>query len=230
MRTVDKYELQYLVKYCNIKYNIKCGFYWCGSTVNVAEYINELYDVKRDAIDDDERKAAKLALNSLFGMSLKKGYRTRKMKRFATKTELAQYIQRRWGRVDKYDMNKLEVVLNQCLDDTFNYAYIGTAILSTSKRLMYELFTECNALDIPIYMSNVDSILIPTADVGKLQHRIGNEIGMLKVEYSSGEAIVIRPNLYYMSDSHYRSSGIPHKTIEDSGNIKQWYMYQLNQK
>jgi hypothetical protein len=230
LRTVDKYELQFLVKYCNIKYDIKCGLYWCGSTVNVSEYINELYDVKRDAIDDDERKAAKLALNSLFGMTLKKGYRTRKMKRFATKTELTQYIQRRWGRVERFDMNKLEVVLNQCLDDTFNYAHIGTAILSMSKTLMYELFTECDSLNIPVYMSNVDSILIPTVDVPKLQHRIGNEIGMLKVEYSSKEAIVVRPNLHYLSNQHYRSSGIPHKTIEETGNIRAWFLDRLDQK
>jgi hypothetical protein len=99
-----------------------------------------------------------------------------------------------------------------------------------SKAMMYELFTECDALGIPVYLSNVDSILIPTSDVHKLKHRIGNEIGDLKVECSSDEAIVVRANCYYMSDSHYRSSGIPHKSIEQTGDVKLWFLNRLNQK
>jgi hypothetical protein len=50
LRTVGQYELQFLVKYCNIKYNIKCGYYWGGPRISVSEYVNELYDVKRDAV------------------------------------------------------------------------------------------------------------------------------------------------------------------------------------
>jgi hypothetical protein len=99
-----------------------------------------------------------------------------------------------------------------------------------SKAMMYELFTECDALGIPVYMSNIDSILIPTSDVHKLKHRIGNEMGDLKVEHSSDHAIVIRANLFYMNDDHYRSSGIPHKVIQQTGDIRGWFMNQFNQK
>jgi hypothetical protein len=160
---------------------------------------------------DDSKKSAKLALNSLFGMSLKKRYGTRKLKQFANRTDFEQYILRRWGRVERFDPKNLEVVLNKCFDDNFNYAGIGVMILSMSKRTMNKLFDECDALGIPVYMSNIDSILIPTSDIKKLQHRIGNEMGELKLECSGNESIVIRPNLYYMNNDHYRSPGIPHK-------------------
>jgi hypothetical protein len=165
LRTVDKYELEVLIKYCQIEYDAICGYYFEGPTVNVSEYINELYEIKRDAVSDDSEKAAKRALNSSFGMSLKKGYGTRKLKRFANKTEFEQYILRRWGRVEKYDLKNLEVVLNQCLDDNFNHAVIGVMILSMSKRTMNKLFDECDSLGIKVFMSNVDSTSIPTAEV-----------------------------------------------------------------
>jgi hypothetical protein len=33
-----------------------------------------------------------------------------------------------------------------------------------------------------------------------------------------------------MNSDHYQSSGIPHKTIEEIGDIKQWLANQLRQK
>jgi hypothetical protein len=43
LRTVDKYELEDLIKYCNIEYNIIKGYYWIGASVSVKDFINELY-------------------------------------------------------------------------------------------------------------------------------------------------------------------------------------------
>jgi hypothetical protein len=99
-----------------------------------------------------------------------------------------------------------------------------------SKAMMYELFTECEELGIKVYMSNVDSILIPTSDVHKLHHRLDDEMGDLKLECSSDQAIVVRANLFYMNDDYYRSSGIPHKTIEATGDVRLWFLNRLNQK
>jgi hypothetical protein len=77
-------------------------------------------------------------------------------------------------------------------------------------------------------MSNTDSLMVPTADVPKLSHHIGDAMGSLKVEKASDDAIVIRANLYYMSDTHYRSSGIPHSQTEETGDVMGWFCRQAD--
>jgi hypothetical protein len=63
--------------------------------------------------------------------------------------------------------------------------------------------------------------------VTKLKHRIGDAMGQLHVEASGTDAVVIRANLYYLNDNHYRSCGIPHKRIEATGDIRGWFMQKL---
>jgi hypothetical protein len=106
---------------------------------------------------------------------------------------------------------------------------IGTAILSMSKRYMNQLFDECDNMNIPVIMSCVDSLLIPNSDVAKLDHRIGDSMGQLHIEACGEEAIIIRPNLYYLSDSHYRSSGIPHSGLEATKDVRGWFEEQLHE-
>jgi hypothetical protein len=149
------------------------------------------------------------------------------LKRFADVEQFTQYLLKRWGRVAEYDLKNMTCRLDKCLDVSFNYCVVGVAILSMSKRIMNQLFAECDELNIPVYMSNTDSLMVPTADVPKLSHHIGDAMGLLKVEKTSNDVIVIRANLYYMSDAHYRSSGIPHKKIEETGDVMGWFAAKL---
>jgi hypothetical protein len=96
-----------------------------------------------------------------------------------------------------------------------------------SKRIMNEIFNECNQLGIDVHYSATDSLLIDTDKVVLLQDRIGDGLGQLHVE-ASGDAIVIKQNLYYLNDNHYRCAGTPHKVVEESGDIRQWFLNRLD--
>jgi hypothetical protein len=135
-RIVDKHELEDLVTHCHIRYTILRGYYFVGRTVNCRQYINELYERKCSASTDDERTAAKLALNSLFGYCLLHNRRNRKLKRFANTEQFTQYLMKRWGRVAEYDIKNMTCCLDKCLDTTFNGCIVGVAILSMSRRIM----------------------------------------------------------------------------------------------
>jgi hypothetical protein len=135
---------------------------------------------------------------------------------------------KRWGRVAEYDIKNMTCCLDKCLDVSFNYCIVGVAILSMSKRMMNRIFAECDEPSILVYMSNTDSLMVPTAHIPRLSHHIGDAMGSLKVEKASDDAIVIRANLYYMSDSHYRSSGIPHSQIEATGDVMSWFAGELD--
>jgi hypothetical protein len=76
-------------------------------------------------------------------------------------------------------------------------------------------------------LSNTDSILLPTEHVAKLAEFIGTGLGQLHLEKQAPEAIIIRANLYYLGDDHIRSAGIPHSTIEASGNVRGWFLSKL---
>jgi hypothetical protein len=52
-------------------------------------------------------------------------------------------------------------------------------------------------------------------------------MGDLHIEATSEEAMIVRPNLYYMNDEYYRSCGISHNDIEMNGNYRRWFMNQL---
>jgi hypothetical protein len=224
--TVDRYELEDLIRYCGIKYNILRGYYWNGRTINVAEFIKRLYKKKQAAIGV-QRDCIKKALNSIYGNCLKKGYKKELHKYFETDADFQRCLVKNAGRIHNYDEAERKIWLQRTLDLSSNHCQLGSAVLSMSKRIMNRYFDILDSAGVPCYVSNTDSLLMPTNQVHLLQKYIGDELGMLHIECKTDEAIVIRSNLYYISDEHFRSAGITHKSIVDSGSIKQYFIGRL---
>jgi hypothetical protein len=57
-----------------------------------------------------------------------------------------------------------------------------------SKRIMNRFFDILDRNGVPVYMSNTDSILLPSKDVHLLQEHIGTGLGQLHLERSTDEA------------------------------------------
>jgi hypothetical protein len=224
IRTVDKYELEDLIKYCGIDYTIIKGYTWTGETINVTDYINKLYEKKKNATGE-ERNIYKLQLNSIFGKTLEKGCKAEKLKRFTSDEAFYTNLHKCKNRLEQYNENERTVTLNKCYDTKFNHCYIGTAILSISKRIMNEIFYNCSRSGVDVLLHHTDSLMIHTKDLHKLQHLIGSELGELHIEIQSKEAIIIRGNCYYLDDSFYRWAGKSLKTIENKRNE---YIKELN--
>jgi hypothetical protein len=225
-RVCDKIELEDITRYCGVKYKIIRGYVFGGPVITCNTFIEELAERKQKA-SGAERQQLKMALNSICGKLLRKGYKTRKHKHITDKSHFRKFIAKHWARLDRFDEEKREVFLNECLDSTFNFATVGVMVLSMSKRIMNELFTECQAKNIDVLLSNTDSILIPTDKLELLRHRIGPRLGQLHVETSSCEAVIVKANKYYLSPEHYRAAGTPHATIEAGDNVRQWFIDRL---
>jgi hypothetical protein len=223
--TVDKYELEDLILYCRIKYTIIRGYYFTGTSVSVSDFVNRMYTRKQRA-EGVERDVIKKALNSIYGNTLRKGYK-RELHKFFDTDEFQEYISRHSDRIEHFDPKKRQVWLNKCLDTSSNHCQIGAAILSYSKHIMNKYLNCADAEGIPVYMSNNDSIMIPTCCVHKFQKWISGKIGDLHVENQSNEAIVIRANCYYMSDSWFRYSGKCHSHIATMDDIRSFYLSLL---
>jgi hypothetical protein len=144
-----------------------------------------LYQQRTNA-DAKTKPVIKKVMNSMFGKTLSKGYKTIKAKRVGNAEE---YAARHMPRLHKVPGDGT-VELERCYDKSFNYCFIGVAILSMARRLMNELFADCDRNGITVLLSNTDSVLIPTAGVAKLGHRISSELGEIKIEAASKEAIV----------------------------------------
>jgi hypothetical protein len=214
IRVCDKIDIEGIAKYCGVKYRIIRGYVFSGAVVTCKRFIQELAEKKQKA-SGEERQQLKIALNSIYGKLLMKGHKTQKHKHITDPQHFQKYVAKHWHRVNKFDDKNHEVFINECLDTSFNYATVGVMVLLKSKRIVNELFIECQTKNINVLLSSTDSILIPTDKLDLLRHRTGNQMGMLHLETQSAEAIIVSATKYYLADSHYRSAGTQHKTIED---------------
>jgi hypothetical protein len=76
---------------------------------------------------------------------------------------------------------------------------LGIAALSSARAIMDELFDECDKLGVKVFYSHTDCLAIDTADVPKLAHWIGPELGKLKAE-ASGKAVIENCKKYRIGD------------------------------
>jgi hypothetical protein len=200
----DTIALNALVSRCGIEYDIITGYVWnVAESSEIKSYIDELYQLKSSS-DGFERDFYKLCLNSPPGKCLRRATKTTKRKRFNTKNAALNYVMRNHHMLNRIEESegKWDVLLNWCIDTTFNYSHIGIAILSAARAYMDTLFDECEALGIDIYYSHTDCIVIDTSKVALLKDWIGNKLGELKIE-AQGSGYV-KDKKHYRVGDHIR--------------------------
>jgi hypothetical protein len=224
----DRIDLEELQKHCELKYHIIQGYYWLKSQqdVKLTDYVNDLYN-KKSAANPADAKMYKFILNHSFGKTITKGFDTLKSKPFDNELELRKYVKRYGRRLVQLDMDTKTARIMKTYDKSYNFCFVGTMILSMARRIVNEYFELFTSLNIPVFLHNCDSFIIPTADVAKIAHRITTALGELKIERQSAEGIIIRAQQYYMSNNHYRYSGIPKERIAQMPDIRQWYLNRL---
>jgi hypothetical protein len=197
---IDSITLQDYIKFHEIEFELVDGVYWDdGGNNKMGEVIKTLFaerlKVKKSnpALGD----TIKLMLNSAYGKTIMKKTKTAKniVKTFKwVKDEAGN-----WSRIEKvnrdnYIYNNFNIIksfraLNHetiefetiCADRSYNRGHVGCAILSTSKRIMNELFdvanTGENGIPFPIYYSDTDSLHCNFDDVEKLELNYGKVYG-----------------------------------------------------
>jgi hypothetical protein len=201
----DTIALDSLTKHCGIHYEILRGYVWrTGDSAKLEAYVDELYKKKSSAVGP-MRDIYKLCLNSVYGRCLKRAYKTMKKKEFDSREKAEEYAEKNHfilDSIEELEDDRWAVILNWCLDKSFNHAHVGVAILSSARAFMDNIFAECDRLGIDVKLHNCDCIAIDTDKVPLIEHLIGPGLGELKME-ASGAAHIVNSKRYNIG-SHIR--------------------------
>lgn len=162
--TVDKYTLNDWIKYHKINYEILKGVYWNGDyNKKMGELINTLFNERlkyksREYFNNGMQAILKLMMNSSYGKTIIK--KSKSTYKYISKENKNQFINNYFNviqDISKFN-NKQYIALVDNLDNSFNLAQVGTAILSISKSIMNEVFDIANTENIIIYYTDTDSM------------------------------------------------------------------------
>jgi hypothetical protein len=184
---IDSITLQDYIKFHDIEYEKLDGVYWDeGVNRKMGEVIRRLFNARLRWKETNAALAntIKLMINSAYGKTIMK---KTKQDKVIVKTHIYKKINGVWTKYEKtnfdnYVYNNFNTIksyrqLNEnCYeierikaDNSYNRGHIGCAILSTSKRIMNEVFDVANTNNYPIYYTDTDSLHCNCEDVPKLE-------------------------------------------------------------
>jgi hypothetical protein len=137
--TVDKTELEKLVRICQIKFKILRGYYWSSAIEPLTDYYyQELCTKRQSATNPKYQLGYKKMLNCLYGKPLSKPQTTKVM---IHKTE-SKFIEayRYYRPIVKNFRHTKEgwrLVLGRCFDRTYNLSYFGVGVKQESQWTTY---------------------------------------------------------------------------------------------
>jgi hypothetical protein len=188
---IDSTTLQDYIKFHEIEYQILDGVYWCsGVNKKIGQVIRELFKsrLKYKKTNVALANTIKLMLNSSYGKTIMKKTNTEKVIiktkewklnkstkewKLIDKTSLDDYIYNNFNTIKYYrKLNDTSYEIERMKsDNSFNRGHIGASILSTSKRIMNEVFDIANTEKYPIYYTDTDSLHCDYDDVPKLEKK-----------------------------------------------------------
>ena len=193
---VDNYELEDLIKFQEIEYTIKRGYYWTGAKSDLfSKEMKRIYDlrVQYKKQKNPLQLVLKLLMNSTYGKTIQKPIKTdlvyKQIKKESRSKsperrfydEAARYNKKNSALIKEYYTVSNNIVcfeVNKSFDDFFVPNLIGVQILSMSKRIMNEVMCLAEEGDGPskdghimIYYQDTDSIHIPVKDVPLLEQK-----------------------------------------------------------
>lgn len=194
---IDSITLEDYIKFHDIEYQILDGVYWNeGGNKKMGEIIRRLYDARLGFKKTNKAlaNAIKLMLNSAFGKTIMKKTTTekkivktenksydKKTKKWikSNKTDFESYVYNNFNTIKNYrkingSSYEIEKIKS---DNSFNRGHIGCAILSTSKRIMNEVFDIANDNKLPIYYTDTDSLHMNYDDVSTLEDKYRERYG-----------------------------------------------------
>jgi hypothetical protein len=172
-----------------LEYEISEGVYWNeGGNKKMGEVVKTLFEarLKYKKTNTALANTIKLMLNSSYGKTIMKTTKTetkivkttkksynKETKKWIVKqeTDFERYIFNNFNTIKYYrklNDNSYEVERTKS-DNSYNRGHIGCAILSTSKRIMNEVFDIANTKKYPIYYTDTDSLHCNCEDVPKLE-------------------------------------------------------------
>jgi hypothetical protein len=209
LEILDKTTLEDVQKYSQrFAFRVPRGYFWRKVSEEdrerVSEFVAKEYEEKKNAKTEEERKLAKLKLNSLYGYTLKRGLRKLKSGKKGTwEIQLRENA----PMIESINEEEHSFFVRNTYDLSFNHTALGVAILSQTHRIMYELIKRCDDEGIPIYHCHTDSLAIPAECLSaRVPHRLecfrdlmGDRLGALKIEYAAKSAEIVFSGKYRLT-------------------------------
>ena len=169
---IDSTTLQDYIDFHDIDYTIVDGVYWnSGVNKTMGQLINNLFNerLKYKKSNPALANVIKLMLNSAYGKTIIK--KSTSQKTIIKSSKFNNYIYHNFNTVKSFRQinDNLYEVERLKMDDSYNRAHIGCSILSTSKRIMNEVFNVANDNQLPIYYTDTDSLHMNMDDVPLLE-------------------------------------------------------------
>ena len=229
MRFVRTWDLKDLIQYNEIEYEFIAGISFKGKRdFSLNKYIDEIYEKKRTAVDENERKKYKSILNKyIYGMTLYNGDASYKQKEL-TDAELDKLYDNKPFKIisaRKVGENKNEVVLSKKVTNSYNLAQIGVEVSSYARHILHEYIYTCEDNGIEVYHGYTDSFYIKQSDFEKFKqlfpNSIGDGLGQLKIEKDIQEAVFKNKITYALklTDGTYAFSGFYSKNEKSKEEI-----------
>lgn len=160
---VNKITLEDYITYHNISFEILSGVYWKKSNgVNrkLGELVKELFRERNKAKREGNTAKAemiKLILNSIYGKTIMCKNDTRTVYKSNNKYE--EFLYSHFGVISSYEQTntnwKFEL---KSYDNDLSLNFVGSLILSMSKRIMNEVFSVMNENHVDVLYTDTDSI------------------------------------------------------------------------
>lgn len=170
---IDLFTLEDYIKFHDIDYEITGGVYWKDGYNNTAgEVVKHLFEARLRCKREGNKALSnviKLILNSLYGKTILK--KSDYAEKIVKEKKFDGYVcnnfntVRCWRKMNDWAYTVKEITV----DNSYNRAHIGCAILSMSKRIMNEVFDVANDNELPIYYTDTDSIHMNYDDVPTLE-------------------------------------------------------------
>ena len=173
---ICKIELEDLIKYHKIEFDIIDGYYYNeGRNNKLKEVIDFVFNQRLEMkkVKNSLEQIYKLIMNSSYGKTLQKAIDENLV--FKTSNEIDNYVDKNYNYIHKYekinddgDIDRYAITTLKGIEDHFNNCACGVEVLAMSKRIMNEVMCLAEDLDIELFYQDTDSMHIYEEDIKKL--------------------------------------------------------------
>lgn len=192
---IDKYALEDLIKYQKIEFDIIEGIYWNeGYNTKIGTLAQHLHEerCKHKKNNPALANVLKLLMNSIYGKTAMRRSDSKIV--YVPKSNFDEYLYSNFGVIKEYDsLDSPQVrVVKADYDNSFSLNHVAVSILSSSKRIMNEVFHCMDECNMPMYYTDTDSIHMRDEDVKPLSEKymevfgrdlIGKNLGQFHTDF-----------------------------------------------
>ncbi|CAL6026135.1 DNA_polymerase [Hexamita inflata] len=192
----DVISLQDLVEFQQVNYEIISGIYFEGRNYKIQEVVTQMFNKRKHykSIKNPIQVIYKLILNSAYGKTIECIHDTKV--ELVDSQGFAKLVLKQASNIVSTEQvgNKYIVTIRQEVCDSYAFTYIGSLILSTSKRIMNEVMCTADDNNLPIFYQDTDSMQIEIDSINILKQKfqekynrelIGENMGQFHTDYES---------------------------------------------